>query len=158
MCGFFISANIVWRVYDHLQDVVFPELSHVIRLTSEAPLLYFPIILNSLHFSFFWLFFFLSSSLRSLISALQRNQAHKQHLYGCVCVCATCVVRKGVSCSIVHHSVCLFSSVHFYLPFSVSLPLSLSFSVCPIPPLSGLQFYNLLKICFSPALCFLLLI
>ena len=81
----------------------------------------------------------------------------------CVCVCALMhsgVVRKGVSLrSTAHPSV--FSN-SFFLSSIYPLilpPFSLSLSPPPpsVSPLSGLQFYNLLKICVSsPAPCFLL--
>lgn len=87
--------------------------------------------------------FFLSSSLQSLISSLQWNQAHKQHLYGCVCVCDLCSQER---CFMFHRSpvcqsvffnsflspiFCLSSSRPSLFPFVPSLPwVVFSFTIC----------------------------
>jgi len=156
LCDFFISVNsqcvrvcvITCRMLFSLSCLLW-SLSPLKRLFSNFPSFCILTIPPSSAFL----------SLQSLISCLQRNQAQKQHLCVCVCVCSVAhsgVVRKGVSPrSTTHPSV--FSN-SFFLSYIYSLLLlpSLSLSLS-LSPLSGLQFYNLLKICVSsPAPCFLL--
>lgn len=145
-------------------------LSPLKHLFSNFPSL---CILSILHpFVFFPAIF----SLQSLISCLQQSPAQK-HLYGPVCVC---VWEGYVWCILVERcvercfsafyfpTVCFFqfiflSFIYFLMPpphspVCLSLCFScLSRSPSSFSPLSGLQFYNLLKICVSsPAPCFLL--